>query len=188
MCKDCKGKIEQSLLFKIEDAKDKYFDRQMYIARYEGDFRKEILEYKFFDKAYMYKTFAKIILNNKKTYEILNSYDIIISVPIHKKRRNVRGYNQSELIAKEIAKNVPGLEYRNILRKTKNNAEQSSLSKEKRIENVKNVYEIQNKEIIFNKKVVLFDDIYTTGNTTNECSRVLKENGTREILVFSLAR
>ena len=160
----------------------------MYLARYEGDFRNKILEYKFFDKAYMYKTFARIILNNEKIYEILKSYDIIISVPIHKKRKNVRGYNQSELIAKEIAKHIQGLEYKNILKKTINNKEQSSLSKDERLKNVKNVYEIQNKEIIFNKKVVLFDDIYTTGNTTNECSRVLKTNGAKKILVLSLAR
>ncbi len=160
----------------------------MYIARYNGDFRKEILEYKFFDKSYMYKTFAKIILNNKKTYEILKSYDIIIAVPIHKKRKNIRGYNQSELIAKEIAKGVQGLEYKTILKKIKNNVEQSSLNKMERLENVKNVYEIQNKDIIINKKVILFDDIYTTGNTVNECSRILKENRAKEILVLSLAR
>ena len=160
----------------------------MYLARYQGNFRKEILEYKFFDKPYMYKTFAEIILNNEKIYQILKSYDIIISVPIHKKRKNSRGYNQSELIAKELAKNVKGLEYKRVLKKTKNNTEQSSLNKKERINNVKNVYEIQNQGIILNKKVILFDDIYTTGNTTNECSRILKLNGAKEILVFSLAR
>ena len=160
----------------------------MYIARYNGDFRKEILEYKFFDKSYMYKTFAKIILNNKKTFELIKKYDIIIPVPIHKKRKNIRGYNQSELIAKEIAKGVQGLEYKTILKKIKNNVEQSSLNKMERLENVKNVYEIQNKDIIINKKVILFDDIYTTGNTVNECSRILKENRAKEILVLSLAR
>lgn len=188
LCKSCEEKINKILLFQIEEVKNKFFDKQMYIARYNGDFRKEILEYKFFDKSYMYKTFAKIILNNKKTYEILKSYDIIIAVPIHKKRKNIRGYNQSELIAKEIAKGVQGLEYKTILKKIKNNVEQSSLNKMERLENVKNVYEIQNKDIIINKKVILFDDIYTTGNTVNECSRILKENRAKEILVLSLAR
>ena len=188
LCLECEKNISQNLLFKIEDVSNKFFDKQMYIARYEGDFRKEILEYKFFDKAYMYKTFAKIILKNEKIYEILKSYDIIIAVPIHKKRKNQRGYNQSELIAKEIARNVQGLEYKKVLKKIKNNIEQSSLNRNERLENVKNVYEIQNKEIIFNKKVILFDDIYTTGNTVNECSRILKINGAKEILVFSLAR
>ena len=56
------------------------------------------------------------------------------------------------------------------------------------LDNVKNVYEIQSTQTIENKKIVLFDDIYTTGNTVNECSHILKENGAKEILVLTLAR
>ena len=119
--------------------------------------------------------------------ELFGSYDIIGAVPIHKKRKDERGYNQSELIAKELAKSIPNLEYKKILTKTKNNKRQSELNKEERIQNVKDVYEIQNKPIIKNKKIVLFDDIYTTGNTVNECSRVLKENGAKEVLAITLA-
>lgn len=98
-----------------------------------------------------------------------------------------RGYNQSELIAKEIARFLPSIIYKKVLKKVKKNKRQSELKKEERKENVKNVYEIQNKQIIQNKKIILFDDIYTTGNTVNECSKVLKENGATEILVLTLA-
>ena len=76
--------------------------------------------------------------------ELFGSYDIIGAVPIHKKRMKERGYNQSELIAKEIAKNIPNIKYGKVLKKTKNNARQSELGKEERIQNVKNVYEIKN--------------------------------------------
>ena len=107
---------------------------------------------------------------------------------MHKKKKDERGYNQSELIAKEIAKNIKEIRYSEILKKIKDNQRQSSLDKEKRLENVKNVYEIQSKEIIHNKKVILFDDIYTTGNTVNECSRILKQNGAKDILVLTLAK
>lgn len=123
----------------------------------------------------------------KKYVELFGSYDIISAVPIHKKRKHDRGYNQSELIAKELAKNIPNIIYKNILKKTINNQRQSELKKEERLENVKNVYQIQNRQIIENKRIVLFDDIYTTGSTVNECSRVLKENGAKEILVLTLA-
>ena len=119
--------------------------------------------------------------------KLFGDYDIICAVPIYKKRMSERGYNQSELIAKEMAKNMPGIEYKNVLKKIKNNQRQSELKKEERKENVKNVYEMQNKQIIQNKKIILFDDIYTTGNTVNECSKVLKENGAKEILVLTLA-
>ena len=147
-----------------------------------------ILSYKFRDKSYMYKTFARIILNNEKICSILKSYDIIGAVPIHKKRKAERGYNQSELIAKEIARNIKEIQYGNFLKKIRNNEKQSTLDKEERAENVKNVYEIQNKDIIFNKKVIVLDDIYTTGSTVNECSRILKENEAKEILILSIAK
>lgn len=113
-------------------------------------------------KSYMYKTFAKIILNNKKICDILQNYDIITAVPIHKKRKIERGYNQSALIAKETSKNIEKIKYKEVLKKIRNTKRQSELNKKDRIENVKNAYEVINQEIIYNKKIVLFDDIYTT--------------------------
>lgn len=136
----------------------------------------------------MYKTFAKIILKNEKIYRIIQTYDIIGAVPIHKKRKNDRGYNQSELIAKEIARNIKEIRYENILKKVRNNNQQSLLKSYERKQNVSGVYEIQNKSIIENKKIILFDDIYTTGSTVNECSKILKTNNAKEILVLTLAK
>ena len=187
LCEECEKKTDNILTYKVRDVQGKYFEKRIYLARYDGEFRNNILSYKFSDKPYIYKTFAKLILKNEKIRNILKSYDIIGAVPIHKKRKNERGYNQSELIAREIAKSIPELQYKKILKKIKNNQRQSELKKEERQENVKNVYEIQNRQIIENKKIVLFDDIYTTGSTVNECSRVLKENGAKEVLVLTLA-
>lgn len=110
----------------------------------------------------MYKSFAKIIINNKKICEILRTYDIITEVPIHKNRKNERGYNQSILIAREIAKYIDNLRYETTLQKVRNNERQSLLNKEERIRNVKDAYKIVQKEIICNKRIILFDDIYTT--------------------------
>ncbi len=166
----------------------KNFEKHIYLGKYEKEFREDILAYKFSDKSYMYKTFAKLILKNEKICRIIKSYDIIIPVPIHKKRKNERGYNQSELIAKEIAKNVKEINYQNPLKKTKNNERQSELKKDERKQNVKNVYEIQKGQIIQNNRIILFDDIYTTGSTADECAKILKENNARDILVLTLAK
>ena len=124
----------------------------------------------------------------KKYVELFGKYDIIGAVPIHKKRKIERGYNQSELIAKELAKNIQGLEYKKILIKIKNNQRQSELKKEQRLENVKDVYEIQNKQIIQGKKIILFDDIYTTGSTVNECSKIMLQAGTKKVGVLTIAK
>lgn len=159
----------------MEKVQGKYFEKHIYLGDYDKEFREYILSYKFSNNAYMYKTFAKVIIENKKICEILKTYDKIVPIPIHRKRKIERGYNQSELIAKEIVKKIKELKVENVLEKKVNNKAQSTLDKVCRIENVKNVYKIQNKQIIENRKVILFDDIYTTGSTVNECSRILKE-------------
>ena len=121
-------------------------------------------------------------------WTMLISYDIIIPVPIHKKRKHQRGYNQTELIAREIANNT-NLQLENkVLFKQKNVISQSELSKIDRKENIKNAFMIQNIEKIKNKKVIIFDDIYTTGSTVNECSKILKLVGVKNIGILTIAK
>ena len=118
--------------------------------------RKIILNYKFNDKSYLYKTFVNFLLKNEKFFEILKSYDTIIPVPISTKRRKERGYNQSELIAREIAKKVE-IEYNyQCLFKTKNIVEQSKLNKEKKQKNIQGVYQIDKPQLLENKKQIYF--------------------------------
>ena len=113
----------------------------------------------------------------QKSFEILRKYEIIIIVPVSSQRKKKRGYNQSEIVAKEISSiiNVP-IE-RNILKKIKNTVPQSSLNKKQREENVKGVYKVRNINKLYDKKILLIDDIYTTGNTVNECAGILEEKG-----------
>lgn len=150
--------------------------------------RKIILNYKFNDKSYLYKTLVNFLLKNEKFFPILKSYDTIIPVPISQKRRKQRGYNQSELIAKEIAKRL-SIDYNNkCLFKTKNIIEQSKLNKEERQSNIQGVYELHNKKLLKDKKILLIDDIYTTGSTVNECSRIIKQAQPKKIDVFTIAK
>lgn len=192
MCENCKSQIDKITISKInnyENKTDKFFNKHGYIFKYEGQIRKLLIDYKFNDKPYLYKTFASIILSNKKIVDFINNYEIIIPVPIHRKRIINRGYNQSELIAKEISNKLENIKFiNNLLIKTKNNIAQSTLSKEERITNVKNIYKIRDNNLINGKNIILIDDIYTTGNTVNECCRILKENGAQEIGVFTISK
>ena len=171
LCTKCEEKINKLLLCNIDDYKNdnsKYFEEHIYLFKYDNEIRENILDYKFNDKSYLYKTFAKIINKNKKICGFLKKYDIIIPVPIHKKRLDSRE--------------------KKVLIKAKNTNPQSTLTKEERIKNTQNVYILKNIETIKNKKIVLFDDIYTTGSTVNECSKLLKENGAKEIGILTLAK
>ncbi|MBO4816018.1 MAG: ComF family protein [Clostridia bacterium] len=187
ICKKCELELKQYEINLIRKNK-KYYKESMHLYKYEGTIRKKIIDYKFNNKAYLYKTFAKIILKNKKVCGFLKNYDIIIPVPIHKKRKLKRGYNQTELIAKEIAKYTHLKMENKVLLKNKNIVTQSLLNKKKREQNVKNAFYIKNVERILNKKILIFDDIFTTGSTVLECAKIFKKIRTKEIGVLTIAK
>lgn len=192
LCPKCeielKKRSKNQIIQEGEEIEDKYFNELMYIFKYEGQIRKLILDYKFNEKSYIYLTFVNFLLKNKKIFENIKKYDTIIPVPISKKRLKTRGYNQSLLIAKEIAEKTNLELVNNCLIKTKNIIEQSKLNKEDRMQNIQGVYELKNKKLIENKKVLLIDDIYTTGSTVNECSKILRQGNPNKIGILVLAK
>ena len=188
LCPECKIKLKEITKANIIKVKNKNFTYLAYLFKYDGIIREKILKYKFKDSAYLYKTFSEIIIKNKKMCGFIKKYDIIIPVPIHKKRYKERGYNQSELLAKEIAKILEIPMEKHVLIKELNNTPQSKLSKQERKNNAIGVYKTINNQKIINKKVILIDDIYTTGSTANECSKMLKQAGASEIAVLTIAK
>ncbi len=190
LCRECKKQLETYAIWEIVENKNPYilFDEQISIFSYKALIRSEILSYKFGEDSYLYKTFANFLIKNQKVFQKIKSYDIIIPVPISKKRKRERGYNQSLLIAREIGKNANIEVVENCLYKTKDTIEQSKLKREEREENAKNVYEVKNEKILENKKILLIDDILTTGNTLNSCSKEIKKGKTNKIGVLVLAK
>lgn len=188
ICNNCYENIKKIKKCVINEYNNRNFSKHLYIFRYEGIIRNKIIEYKFEDKGYLYKMFAKIILSNKKTCNFIKKYDVIIPVPISKKRKKKRGYNQSELVANELAQKLNQDIWTDIIIKKKDNKPQSELNKLERIKNVEDIYEINKPIEVKNKKVLLLDDIYTTGSTVNEIARKLKQNQTQEIGVITLAK
>lgn len=192
LCDKCRNKLTSIKLSKIDNYKDVpvYFDEHFYIFKYEKEIREYILKYKFDEKSYMYESYARILAeDNVFVKNFLDKYDYVISVPIHKKRFNQRGYNQSELIAKKVGMVCHKQYYDNVLVKTKNIVAQSSLDKLERVRNIKNVFSLgKNAELIKGKKVAIFDDVFTTGATVNECSKELKNAGARFVGIFTIAK
>lgn len=190
LCSQCEERIKKYEINKIEDytqKQGKKFDYLIKLYKYDGIIRKSIIDYKFNDKSYLADTFEKMITKNEKIYGFLKKYDIILSVPLYKKNARQRGYNQSELISRKIAKTTGIVLERNNLIKARETQKQSTLNKIEREKNVKNAFQVKNGDKIKNRKIILFDDIYTTGSTANECSKILKEEGAKEIAVMTLA-
>lgn len=189
LCPKCYLKLNEISKIKIDYYKNKYFKKHLYIFKYEDTIKERLISYKFNDKVYIYKAIVNFIIKNKKICGFLKKYDIIIPVPIHKLRKLERGYNQSALLAKVLAKNFKNLDcVEDSLLKKINNKPQSTKDKVSREKNVIGAYYLKNKEKIRNKKILLLDDIYTTGSTVNECCRVLKKANIKCVDVITIAK
>ena len=113
---------------------------------------------------------------------------LVIPIPAHEKRKKMRGYNQAELLAHSFSKKVALPMNSEILQKSINTISQTSLSGEERIFNVKNSFSVIQPQIVKNKKIILVDDITTTGATLSEAARILKEAGALEVTGLVVAK
>lgn len=189
LCEYCLKYLQSRQINRIDFYEDKYFSTHFYIFKYKDEIRERIIDYKFNDKSYLYRTFIQIILNNKEACEYIKSFDIIVPVPIHKNRKKVRGYNQSELIARGIFKYINDIELRtDLIEKVINIKPQSTLTKDERVENVDKAYKLIKQENFENKSILLLDDVYTTGSTVNECAKMISALKCKKIGIITLTK
>jgi len=122
--------------------------------------------------------------------QILNSGEnsLFIPMPIHKSKKRARGFNQSELIADELSLVLKIPTKNNILIKTKKTQSQTKLTKEERIQNVKDSFKIIDIPAINKKIVFLVDDVFTTGSTMFEAAKILKKHGALQVWGVTVSR
>lgn len=216
ICNTCLAKyslLKQSKTLNYFNNSQNHFNFQehFYLFDYKSEVRNYIIQYKFNEKSYLYKTFVKLFVDDVAFANFIKKYDIITCVPLSKKRFKSRGYNQSGLIAKEIAKHFNICYIDNLLIKNKNIVAQSSLNKKERQFNIQNAFSLNHnltlnfnyfnsktkKPLDFfsnglktnnNLKIAIFDDIFTTGATSNECAKVLSSLNPSKIGVITLAK
>ena len=145
---------------------------------YDGVYKSAIKGLKFNNKPRRSKQLAMLMESDIRDYYRDITFDIITSVPLHRKRQRLRGYNQSQLIGKELSAllNIPYVE---VLEKHKDNEIQHTLKAKYRIKNVKNAYRLIDRKLVKNKNVLIVDDIITTGCTLGECSKVIRNGGAK---------
>jgi len=146
----------------------KYFKKIYSPYLYKGELKEVIKDYKYNNKPYFYKMLGHLLLEYIKGIDI--NIDIITFVPLHKNKKRKRGYNQAELIAKYLGKrlDIPCMK---LIERTVDTIPQNKLNNEDRRQNLKNTF--KSIEKVKNKKILIVDDVYTTGTTINECSKVL---------------
>lgn len=203
LCHKCWGKIKWiadpkckicGLPFEIDTGmiciecmnKQPFFDQAIAVLEYDDNSKDIILKFKHYDVTYISKQLA-IWMNRVAENEIKNS-DMIIPVPIHFRKRLFRKYNQSELLAMELSK-ISGINYEpEILIKKRHTTAQEDLSKKERKKNIVGTFDVKKNNKLSGKKIILIDDVFTTGSTVNECSKILRKNGAKHIIVLTIAR
>ena len=155
---------------------DKYFD----YYNYKGYIRKSLHRFKF-GRARHYAAGYGRLLAMRLLTEYPEGFDVLTWVPISKVRKFTRGYDQVELLAKAVGAEL-GMQPVATLKKLRNNRPQSSISGQaQRRANVLGVYRAIDPEVIRGKRILLLDDIITTGATAGECARVLLTAGAKEV-------
>lgn len=162
------------------------FTRCRSLFRYNETLRGIILKFKFQRRLEVLKTI--LALARERVPEGFAECDLIVPVPLHKKRLQKRGYNQSLLLAQGFFEHDNGKIVVKLLERTKNTPPQSTLDRRKRVENLQNMFCVRQPELLLNKRVCLVDDIYTTGATLEECSKTLVESGAYDVFALTLGR
>lgn len=153
----------------------KNFDFARSSLIYKDEAQKLVLNLKFHNQRWLAKYFAQMLYDTYMQNHL--DAEVVVAVPISAERRKERGYNQAELIARYLARMLDLPLAENAVVKVKDNKRQSNLSVKQRRENVLGVYKISDRTLVKGLRVVLVDDILTTGSTMSEVSRKLKIAG-----------
>ncbi|MDD4556434.1 MAG: ComF family protein [Alphaproteobacteria bacterium] len=154
---------------------------------YDDFSKKMILSLKFMDKTENAKHLARM-MNNAGEDIFSEGVDVIIPIPLHYNRMLKRRYNQSGLLAQHLAKICHvSIDYSSVIR-CKNNRPQVEFSGKRRHQNIKGVFQVKRPEKIEEKRILLVDDVYTTGSTMKECAKELLKAGAKSVDFLTIAR
>lgn len=161
-----------------------YFSQARSYALYEGPMRTAIIKFKFERRREIGKFFGEIL--GRFALQLNWDIDVIIPIPLSKRRLKERGFNQSEILALEVSK-ILKLPISLGLVRIKETKSSIDLSLEERRININKAFLVSDKGLK-GKRVLLVDDVYTTGATVSEAGKTLLERGISEVKVLTLAR
>lgn len=190
LCADCRAIIEVSNCHQRNRTKylsDLYFSlpyRKALVKKMIWFFKYEPLVKE------LSKTLSSLIIEHLELIDQKPDFSgfRLIPIPLEDRKLKWRGFNQSEELAKELSESLKIPLIKEVLFKIKGTEDQVNLSDEERKENVRRVFVVKDESQIRDKKVLLVDDIYTTGATMEEAAKTLKEAGAKEIIGIVLAR
>ncbi len=145
-----------------------------------------IKSYKYGGRKYYAEHIAKLMFDNLNCFK---GIDLIVYVPISKNKNKLRGFNQSELLAKHLSK-LTGIKVIDALSKDEVKFSQAGLSREARLKNLSGTFHIkaENNDKLKGKNILIIDDVFTTGSTLSECAKELKKAKPKKIITATFAK
>jgi len=168
--------------------KKRYFNRARAMGYYDGVLRNAIRIFKYKLKNNLAFPLIRLMVDRMQSFFEETSYNLIIPVPLHSKRLRERGFNQALSLARLLSKQYEIPLDRYSLTRRRMTEPQVGLSERNRVKNVSGAFSILEKNKVVKKDILLVDDVYTSGNTVDECSKVLIKAGARKVDVLTLAR
>ena len=162
------------------------FKEGLYGFSYENRFRDAIHAFKFSKRKDVGRHLVRLM--EKKIIAFSAKFDCIIPLPVTEKRLRERGFNQSFILAEEISRMTGKPIHHSVLLKIKETKDQFTLSKEERKTNIKGAFALTDTVNLKGKRVLLVDDLYTTGQTSREAARILYRGKVASVVFFALAR
>lgn len=152
---------------------------------YQGPMKKSMYRFKYANKREYSQYYAQLAVDLVGEWMMERQIETIVPVPMFSKKQRQRGYNQAEVFAKALSRRIGIPANMKLVRRVRNTTPMKELDDVERKNNLKNAFQIQ-QFIVKYKRILLVDDIYTTGSTVGEVSRVLKEAGVEKIYVLSI--
>lgn len=155
---------------------------------HEGPGRDLIHAFKYNGRTHLRRPLGLLAVEQLTEFVACERPDLIVPVPLHVKRLRSRGFNQALLVGELLAREWRIPLSRQALRRVRWTEPQINLAAELRRENVRNAFGVPDTSLVSGKRVLLLDDVFTTGSTVEECSRMLNRAGAEEVLVITLSR
>lgn len=158
------------------------------LGPYEGPLRTAIHELKYGGQRRVAARLVEASLRDPSVRALVGPGSVLVPVPLHPRRRRERGFNQSELLAREIARRTGAPVAPDALVRRADTPPQTGLSAAARRANVKGAFAVRQRARIAGRSIVLIDDVFTTGATAQACARALREAGASDVRLLTMAR
>lgn len=184
-CCVCNSKVK--LGFIHEECKElTYLDGHFFVTSYNEGIKELIMQGKY---SFNYSNFVFLgkLMSKFLRFYNLDKESILVPVPLTNKKKRVRGFNQAEVVVKELVNRTKYMSFE-LLQKTKNVSAQAELGGEDRRINLRDSFMVSNNNLNIQSPIILVDDVFTTGSTLNECAKTLKEAGFSKVYGYTFAK